>query len=167
MFYWLLGDHNPNELYDSSVQKRLEGTCNWFLGRSTFLHWLSPDSVVDRAKLLWVNGPAGFGKTILCARVIEHLMSTFEAPVAHFFFSSDFENGGNPLVAVRSWKSQIIRLDEAAFDLVRRSRDAQQDRVATRVEIVRLFREVVLAASGCILILDGLDECSASCGMNF
>ncbi|RYP93534.1 hypothetical protein DL770_000418 [Monosporascus sp. CRB-9-2] len=114
---WLLGRYSPNDLYDDVTQKRLDGTCEWMLHRPTFLHWLSPAFPAKTAKLLWISGPAGFGKTILCAPVIEHLQSVLPKPVAHFFFSSDFESRGDPYVAVRSWISQVVSQDADAFDL--------------------------------------------------
>ncbi|KAH7151968.1 ankyrin-1 [Dactylonectria estremocensis] len=126
-----------------------------------FLHWLSPDFPAGTAKLLWINGPAGFGKTILCARVVEHLSSTLETPVAHFFFSSDFESRGDPFAAIRSWISQVMSRDQGAFDLVRGRWEAQQEQIATRADVVKLFRELVRAVPGCTLVLDGLDECTS------
>ncbi|KAH7123389.1 hypothetical protein B0J13DRAFT_531505 [Dactylonectria estremocensis] len=158
---WLLGRHSANELYDDSIQKRLDGTCDWILDQPAFLHWLSPDFPAGTAKLLWIYGPAGFGKTILCARVVEHLSSTLATPVAHFFFSPDFESRGDPFAAIRSWISQVMSRDQGAFDLVRGRWEAQQEQVATRADVVKLFRELVRAVPGCTLVLDGLDECTS------
>ncbi|RYP23453.1 hypothetical protein DL767_008810 [Monosporascus sp. MG133] len=158
---WLLGRYSPNELYDDLIQKRLDDTCDWILRRPLFLRWLSPDFPAGTAKLLWINGPAGFGKTILCARVTQHLSSTLVMPVAHFFFSSDFESRGDPFVAIRSWISQVMSRDPGAFDLVRERWEAQQERVATRASVVKLFRELVRAVPGCTFVVDGLDECTS------
>ncbi|RYP08950.1 hypothetical protein DL764_001561 [Monosporascus ibericus] len=157
---WALrGPYSPNGLYDDLIQKGLDDTCDWILRRPSFLRWLSPDFPAGTAKLLWINGPAGFGKTILCARVIEHLSSTLVMPVAHFFFSSDFESRGDPFVAIRSCISQVVSRDPGAFDLVREKWLAQQERVATRASVVQLFRELVRAVPGCTFVVDGLDEC--------
>ncbi|KAM5342882.1 hypothetical protein ACJ41O_013848 [Fusarium nematophilum] len=81
-------------------------------------NWLNQEFPAG-AKLLWINGPAGFGKTILCAHVVEHLSSTLETPVAYFFFSSDLESREDPFVAVRSWVSQVVSQHEGAFEHVR------------------------------------------------
>ncbi|KAH7124486.1 ankyrin-1, partial [Dactylonectria macrodidyma] len=113
------------------------------------------------AKLLWIHGPAGFGKTILCARVIEHLSTTLATPVAYFFFSSDFESRGDPFTAIRSWISQVMSSDAGAFDLVRQRWEDQQEQVATRATVVKLFRDLLLAIPGCTFVLDGLDECTS------
>ncbi|KAH7124619.1 prion-inhibition and propagation-domain-containing protein [Dactylonectria macrodidyma] len=157
---WLLGRHSANELYDDSIQKRLDGTCDWILDQPAFLRWLSHDFPKGTAKLLWIHGPAGFGKTILCARVVEHLSSTLETPVAHLFFSSDFESRKDPFVAIRSWISQIVSRHADAFGLVRQRWEAEQDQVATRATVVKLVRELLQAVPGCTLVADGLDECT-------
>jgi Ni2+-binding GTPase involved in maturation of urease and hydrogenase len=83
-----------------------------------FQHWLSTEFSAG-PKLLWVNGPAGFGKSILCAHVVEHLSSTLDTPVAHFFFTSDNESREDPFLALRLWISQIVSRHEGAFEHVR------------------------------------------------
>ncbi|RYO99304.1 hypothetical protein DL763_001583 [Monosporascus cannonballus] len=158
---WLLGRYFPNERYDDSRKKKLPGTCDWILERPAFLRWISPDFPVETAKLLWINGPAGFGKTILCARVTEQLSSTLATPVAHFFFSSDFESRGDPFMAIRSWISQVVSRDTGAFDLVRERWEAQEEQVATRATVVKLFQDILRGVPGCTLVVDGLDECTS------
>ncbi|KAF2469631.1 ankyrin-1, partial [Lindgomyces ingoldianus] len=113
---------------------------------------------VGTAKFLWINGPAGFGKTILCARVIEHLSCTLKEPLAHFFFSSDFDSHGDLYVAVRSWIFQLIS-HQRAFEVVYEKWGAQYGQKATRATIVKIFREITQAIPKCTFILDGLDEC--------
>ncbi|KAK7402477.1 hypothetical protein QQX98_011778 [Neonectria punicea] len=125
-----LGRWSPDERYDDSVQKRLVGTCDWIFHRPAFQNWVNQEFSAG-AKLLWINGPAGFGKTILCAHVVEHLSSALEAPVAHFFFSSDLESREDPFVAVRSWISQVASQHKGAFEYVRQKWEADSDPVAT------------------------------------
>lgn len=161
---WLLGRHIPNELYDYAVQKRLNGTCGWILKHISFLDWASPGFPAGSAKLLWINGPAGFGKTVLCARVVEYLSSTHDTPTAHFFFSSDFESRKDPFAAVRSWLAQLLPRP-AAFKLVRAKWEAQDAPIATRADIVRLLQEVAHAIPGCTFVIDGLDECDDARGL--
>ncbi|KAH7108724.1 hypothetical protein B0J13DRAFT_579584, partial [Dactylonectria estremocensis] len=132
----------------------------WILDQPTFLRWLSLDVPAGTAKLLWINGPARFGKTILCARVVEHLSSTLERPVAHLFFSSDFESRKDPFVAMRSWISQILSRHADAFGLACQRWEAEQGQVATPATVVKLIRELLQAVPGCTLVADGLDECT-------
>ncbi|KAL6406010.1 hypothetical protein AUP68_10568 [Ilyonectria robusta] len=141
------------------TEKRLVGTCDWIFHRPAFQNWLDQEFPAG-AKLLWINGPAGFGKTILCAHVVEHLSSTLKTPVAHFFFSSDLESREDPLVAVRSWTSQVVSQHEGAFEHVRQKWEADSDPVATRANAVMLFTQLLRVVPGCTFIVDGLDECT-------
>lgn len=55
--------------------------------------------------LLWINGPAGYGKTFLTARIIQHLTNETTAPVASFFFFANLEDRADPFIIARSWVS--------------------------------------------------------------
>ncbi|KAH6959932.1 prion-inhibition and propagation-domain-containing protein [Ilyonectria sp. MPI-CAGE-AT-0026] len=156
-----LGHRSPNEHYYDSVQKRLVGTYDWILNRPAFLHWLSPAfSAGANAKLLWINGPAGFGKTILCARVVEHLFSALETPVAHVFFSCGLKSREDPFVAIQSWISQVVSRHEGAFEHVRQRWEADLDPVATHATAITLFTQLLHVVPGCTFVADGLDECT-------
>ncbi|KAJ0132111.1 hypothetical protein HZ326_24798 [Fusarium oxysporum f. sp. albedinis] len=149
-----------NERYYDSLEKRLIGTCNWILDRPVFQHWLSTEFSAG-PKLLWVNGPAGFGKTILCAHVVEYLSSTLDTPVAHFFFTSDHESREDPFLALRLWISQIVSRHEGAFEHVRQKWESDSDPVATRSTVISLFTQLLHDIHGCTFVADGLDECTS------
>jgi hypothetical protein len=154
-----LGHCSTNERYQDSLQERVDGTCNWILDRSSFQKWLSHGASVG-PKLLWINGPAGFGKTILCAHITEHLLSSLGTPVVHFFFSSDSDSRKDPYMALRSWISQIVSRHEIAFEHVRQRLDSTSNPLATRATIITLFRQLLYVIPGCTFIADGLDECT-------
>ncbi|KAM5347269.1 hypothetical protein ACJ41O_010274 [Fusarium nematophilum] len=157
--YSWLGPSSPNERYHDSIEKKLEGTCDWISDRAEFQSWLDPE-FPRGAKILWINGPAGFGKTILCARLIERLLSSFETPVAHFFFSSELENREDPFQAVRSWISQVISQNDDAFEQVRRVWEQDADLVCSRATAFSLFTQLLHVIPNCTFIADGLDECT-------
>jgi SpoVK/Ycf46/Vps4 family AAA+-type ATPase len=90
-------------MYDDFVCRRLDGTCGWIFDRSEFLQWQSFTS--ENAKLLWVNGPPGYGKTILCARIVQYLLANSDASLAYFFFSSELESRADPFIVMKSWIS--------------------------------------------------------------
>ncbi|OAQ89061.1 ankyrin repeat domain-containing protein 52 [Purpureocillium lilacinum] len=154
-----LGQRPPNERYHDSLQQRVNNTCNWILERPAFRHWLATDACVG-PKLLWINGAAGFGKTILCAHVVEHLMSKLDTPVAQFFFTSDSEGRDDPYLALRSWVSQIVSHHESAYEHVRKRWESDSDPLATRATIITVFKELLDVVAGCTFVADGLDECA-------
>ncbi|KAK2601957.1 hypothetical protein QQS21_004470 [Conoideocrella luteorostrata] len=156
---WLRGKHSPNDVYEVSKQNRLMGTCDWILTRAEFQNWVSNDFEPRASKLLWVNGPAGFGKTILCSRILEHLRSNLRTPVAHFFFSSDFESREDPFAAIQSWISQLMSTS-AALAIVRK-KWALSFQPPTRSILIELFQELVHSIPHCTFVVDGLDECAS------
>ncbi|KAJ6160634.1 hypothetical protein N7470_004030 [Penicillium chermesinum] len=158
---WLLGNRTLNELYEISVDKRVKGTCDWVFDRAWFKNWASPDFSSELAKILWINGPAGFGKSILCARVIEELSLSWKSPVAYFFFSSDFESRRDPFVAIRSWLSQLMS-NETAFSLAHEREVASPGQRASRSDTVKLLHDIVTKIPLCTFVIDGLDECGWS-----
>ncbi|KAL6858187.1 hypothetical protein ACO1O0_005643 [Amphichorda felina] len=159
---WLLGRSLSNEIYESAVEKRLSGTCDWILERSIYANWTSSwvESSENKPKLLWIYGPAGFGKTMLCSRVVQHLSSTLTAPVAYFFLSADFQSRSDPYMAIRSWLSQLVAVDQAALELASHTWMTEENREASRRTVLKLLAEVVQKRPDCVLILDGLDECA-------
>ncbi|KAH8879064.1 hypothetical protein GQ53DRAFT_856395 [Thozetella sp. PMI_491] len=157
---WNAGRHSSRELYEDSLQKRLDGTCEWVLGRPEFRAWLAPGSSTGEARLLWIHGSAGFGKTVLCARVIEYLLAALETPVSYFFVSSNSASREDPFLAIRSWITQIISHNQVAFQSAYETFQGQEELTATRATIAKLFRDIVQVVPCCTFVLDGLDECS-------
>ncbi|KFA79117.1 hypothetical protein S40288_09964 [Stachybotrys chartarum IBT 40288] len=129
---WLMGSHRLNEQYDESRA---------------------------RAKLLWIHGQPGFGKTILCASLVERLSSIIEGPIAYFFFSSDHKSRNDPYMAMRSWVFQLASHPDA-FAAIHQTWEATQDHIAPRSTVVQLLYEVLQAIPEYTLIINGIDECT-------
>ena len=106
-----------NHLYDNFVERRLDGTCDWIRSRPAFVDWISPEFPAGSAKMLWIHGPAGYGKTILCASIVQHLSAALDPKVAFFFFSSESGSRGDPFIVIRSWISQVVSRNQDAFEL--------------------------------------------------
>ncbi|KAL5349551.1 hypothetical protein ACLOAV_005846 [Pseudogymnoascus australis] len=155
-----LGATWTNGLYDNFTRSRLDGTCDWILSNPSFLEWVSSEFPLDSAKVLWVNGPAGYGKTTLCARVVEHLSTILKSPLAYYFFSADFESRGDPFIVIRSWIAQLVACNRTAFEIVHEEWQAKDGHVASRTTIMNLFKLIVGSVPNCTFVLDGLDECA-------
>ncbi|CZR48711.1 uncharacterized protein FPRO_03968 [Fusarium proliferatum ET1] len=146
-----------NDVFNDSNDKRVEKTCEWILHRDEFLEWQKPSS---SSKLLWIKGPAGFGKTVLCARIVQELERTAQEPIAYFFLSSRYAGRDDPFSAIRAWLTILIQRSSLARDIVATVRLSQHEPMASQATILRAFREVIVGAPGCVLVLDGLDECT-------
>ncbi|OAA59296.1 Ankyrin repeat-containing domain protein [Cordyceps fumosorosea ARSEF 2679] len=154
---WLLGRHTPNEIFETALKRKQESTCQWILNRKEFLKWVSSDDLV--AKFLWINGPAAFGKTILCSALITHLQSTLKTPVAFYFFSSDdLESRRDPFSALRLWLVQLLSND-TIFYALRGRFESSQGQAASTGDVISAFKDAVQMFPECIFVMDGLDEC--------
>lgn len=154
--YSWLGVPSSSDKYQDSLDERVEDTCGWIFDRDEYKNWVSRDDS-SSPNLLWINGPAGFGKTILCAHIAQHLSKVLTTPVAYFFFTS---NQDTPYLALRSWIHQLADAREDAFECVRQAREVYPTETASRRNVLDMFSAVVEAVPGCTLIADGLDECS-------
>ena len=154
-----LGASWTNDVYDDYARRRLDGTCDWILSQHAFLDWLSSDFPSGTAKVLWINGPAGHGKTILCARVVQYLLAAFESPLAYYFCSSDLEIRRDPIGIIRSWVSQIVSSNRDAFEWASEKWETKDGRRASQTDITDLFQLIVQNITNCIFVADGLDEC--------
>ncbi|PNP86531.1 hypothetical protein FNYG_00233 [Fusarium nygamai] len=152
-----LGAPPPNDVFSDSNDKRVEETCEWILHRDEFLEWQKP---APSSKLLWIKGPAGFGKTVLCARIVQELERTTQDRVAYFFLSSRYDGRDDPFSVIRAWVTVMIQRSPAARDIVTKARLLQHEPRASQATILQAFREVIVDVPGWILILDGLDECT-------
>ncbi|KAF5247348.1 hypothetical protein FANTH_6439 [Fusarium anthophilum] len=152
-----LGAPPPNDIFSDSNDKRVEETCEWMLHRDEFLEWQKPAS---SSKLLWIKGPAGFGKTVLCARIVQELEKTAQGLLAYFFLSSRYDGRDDPFSTIRAWLTMIIQRSPAARDIVTKIRLTQHEPLANQATILQAFREAIVGVPGWILVLDGLDECT-------
>ncbi|KAI9792435.1 MAG: hypothetical protein M1816_002319 [Peltula sp. TS41687] len=155
-----LGATRTDQFYDECLLARLPGTCDWILGNSAYLNWVSSDFPSDTAKYLWIHGPAGYGKTVLCAKLIQHLTTTSTSPLAFFFFSSDLDTRGDPLATVRSWILQAIVSNQSAFQLALQYSKARKGSSASRNDIWGLFGSIISCIPNYTFVVDGLDECT-------
>lgn len=157
---WLCASFT-NATYVDSIQKRLPDTCDWILNRDEFRIWESPNFTLGRAKVLWINGPPGYGKTVLSARVVQHLKARDRFILASFFFSADLKDRADPFVVIRSWISQVISQSQDAFDLAYEKFEIHRGQLTSSSEVAELFKQIVHRVPNCTFIVDGLDECSS------
>lgn len=117
--------------------------------------------MLGRAKVLWINGPAGYGKTVLSARVVQHLKAQAQFILASYFFSADLKERADPFIVIRSWISQVISQSQDAFDLAYEKFEIHGGQPTSSSEVMELFQEMVQRVPNCTFVVDGLDECSS------
>lgn len=148
------------ETYQRALATRHEGTCDWMLQKTEFEEWISPTSEIGKAKLLWIHGGPGFGKTILSARLVDYLITHTTMPVVYFFCVADEEGRREPYAILRSWIDQLVQCNTDALDIAFAALKPNEIREPTTAELWKIFRTLARTIQ-CVFAIDGFDECTA------
>jgi ankyrin repeat protein len=149
-----------DDIFSSASTARSTDTCNWMLERETFKRWIkTPGSSEKKTKLLWIHAGPGFGKTVLCARLIQRLQETKSVPVAYFFVISDDKSRRDPAAILRSWIFQIATSSETALQKIDTCCKTKTKSNPLVQEIWELFRDMIKQKRYCFVV-DGYDECT-------
>ncbi|OAL75631.1 hypothetical protein A7D00_1230 [Trichophyton violaceum] len=145
--------------YERHLSACLDGTCNWITTEPAYKTWESDYFPRETAKFLWICGPAGSGKSVLCAKIIQQFTEKSSHLLAYFFSTSHVQAGGHPDGVVRSWVSQATRHDERNLELVQQAMDhVETGRRASQAEVWKLFKAIASDTTPFTFVLDGLDE---------
>ena len=147
-----------DDQYEKFITSCLDETCHWILSHPAYTTWESKDFDDGGAKLLWINGPAGFGKTILSAWLIRHVREILDGPLAYCFSSSHARRIDELDGIARTWITQLIRKDKALLDLAHQICQRRNTRRASRDDVWTLLKEIATHIQSCVLVLNGLDE---------
>ncbi|KAL9630198.1 MAG: hypothetical protein Q9164_006540, partial [Protoblastenia rupestris] len=154
---WLDALKNDDE-HRKHVSLHLDGTCRWVSAHPAYVSWESNNSLDVGARFLWIHGPAGFGKTVLSAWLIQYLKETSELPLAYCFSSSHAQGTDQFDSVVRTWITHLAQGNMDVLRLCQSVRRKQDARRASRDDIWNLLKEISTQVQSCILVLDGLDE---------
>ncbi|TGO19455.1 hypothetical protein BTUL_0004g00930 [Botrytis tulipae] len=154
--------------------ERLEGSCEWLLNSADYIQWKDSSA----SSILWLNGIAGCGKSVLTSAVIESLgqesssMGT-AAPVAYFYCSRNTAEPerANPEEVLRSILEQVssntaelpIRkpVVEVYQNLKKENRGlTPQERLSLDETTEVLLK--ILQVDPFYVVIDALDECDPS-----
>ncbi|XDG01770.1 hypothetical protein ABKA04_001385 [Annulohypoxylon sp. FPYF3050] len=160
-----------NPVYTDEARKtilkfRHDSTCDWILQNSKFLEWSKRDKNVTRT--FWLYGPPGFGKSVLCARIVDYMenKSDIYGKVYSFFCSAEKVSWQQPYAILKSWIGQLISHSEDAAKAAMENQDLRErinrgDDVEDEDQdgLWPLFREIIERTPSCTLVIDGYDEC--------
>ena len=126
------------ETFQKAQMVRHEKTCNWIFLRPEFQDWASTSNANVRPKMLWIHSGPGFGKTVLCAKIISHMIGK-KVPLVYFFCVADDETKRQPYAILRSWIDQLIHNNDDASKIVYDIYKSIETRPPTPAELWRLF----------------------------
>ena len=127
------------ETFQKAQMDRHEKTCNWIFDRPEFQAWESVTDGIAKPKILWIHSGPGFGKTVLCAKIIGHKIEE-SVPLVYFFCVADEETKRQPYAILRSWIDQLTQTNEDALEFAYDVYKSIETRRPTPVELWRLFK---------------------------
>ena len=147
------------EDYHTAKVARQTGTCDWILQREEFQGWLNSEDSSDVTRILWFHGKPGTGKTILSARMTEHLLEDRSRLFAFFFcyYGNDLKRDCNSII--KAWIAQIVKKDSDACSIAIAVHREKESGFANRFEIWQIFRRINALARTQYYLVDGFDEC--------
>ncbi|MCJ1405107.1 hypothetical protein MMC11_008333 [Xylographa trunciseda] len=149
------------DTYQNAIETRLAHTGNWIFERTPFQQWSAPKKVLPASsKLLWIHGGPGFGRTILCATILESLGLDKTRKLASYFCSSEHEERRDPLAILRSWIAQLIQSNDKALRVTLELYKVNMTQPPTAAELWKILR-LIISLLPSTLVIDGFDECSA------
>lgn len=126
------------ETFQKAQMVRHEKTCNWIFARHEFQEWKSRTDAIAKPKILWIHSGPGFGKTVLCAKIISYLIES-DVPLVYFFCVADEESKRQPYAILRSWIDQLMHDNSHALDIAYDVYKSIETRPPTPTELWRLF----------------------------
>ena len=147
------------EDYNRALSARLQGTCTWVIQREAIASWKLPDPESTITKFLWIHGLPGFGKTVLCAMLIEYLRRETEDPVVYFFCSLEGNYNQDPQAILRSWVAQLVLHSPDIYPQAVDHFRAKHARTATEPELWSLLQVLSFHLRSCYFVVDGFELC--------
>ena len=142
-------------------QRRVPGTCKWFLENPTFLNWLARDTV----SLLWVTADPGCGKSVLAKALIDEgflNIGRTKPTLCYFFFKDDDESRQSGADALSAILHQLFvqkpALIKYAMPRYMKHRKSFAKIFSSLWEVLEDFTDTSEIGTT-ICILDALDEC--------
>jgi hypothetical protein len=149
---------DPWENHHTARKQHEPETGAWLLQGETYQTWKAG---LDNRHHLWLHGPAGSGKTILCSTAIQDVQAYCDdrtnvgQAIFYFTFSDQtkrtFENLVRSIVAQLGHREPGLSLLRQAYE--RPGRTIGMD------ELYRILTTIVKSYDQIYLHLDGLDEC--------
>ena len=132
---------STTETFQKAQMVRHEETCNWIFDRADFQDWMSTTNAINKSKILWIYSGPGFGKTVLCAKILDHMIENKISLVLYFCVTDD-EAKRQPYAILRSWIDQLIHDNEDALKITYEMYKAIETRPPTPTEPWRLFNTI-------------------------
>ncbi|KAL2269347.1 hypothetical protein VTJ83DRAFT_1531 [Remersonia thermophila] len=158
----------------SISDKQLPGTCSWLTEHPIFSMWLSQSAEemssnaqttlrTERPRFLWVHGPPGSGKSVICGHVIRSLQEG-NLDCSYYFLKHGNTDASSLSAALRSLAFQMASFNfdirKAVLAMAENSGNINHNdhhKIWNDIFINRVFKTTF--SSPQFWVIDALDEC--------
>lgn len=144
-------DHN------AACAKKHPGTGMWLVKSDQFSRWLTEGN-----SILWLNGFAGSGKSVLCSTAIQfafrHRRSDPNVGIAFFYFSFNDKSKQDESAMLRALLLQLSCQPKDDYADLTRLHDSHQAGVPPSLVLIDHLRRLIESFHDVYIILDALDE---------
>ncbi|RMZ91727.1 hypothetical protein DV736_g1067, partial [Chaetothyriales sp. CBS 134916] len=154
--------YDPDTAHQRALRLHCDDTCSWIQQEEAFQQWLNS----MKHSGLWLNGLAGYGKTVMTSFVIQNLVDCLDlerVAIAYYYFdASDSES-----LSLRTFLASIVRQFCARLpslpERIVKEYDAQQARYGSSrqlgmEELASILDDLLSAQPSNIIVVDGIDE---------
>ncbi|KAF1913123.1 hypothetical protein BDU57DRAFT_559256 [Ampelomyces quisqualis] len=162
-----LSQTNPAAQQSDILRRRHKGTGQWFLDAPEFTAWLRGASA---SGALFCTGIPGAGKTMIAALAIEHLATSVRSDtvgVAWAYCSYKSQNEQTVGALLATLLQQLLQAaNPSGVQVVERLREKHTARgtMPHVDELLGTLQVLVAELSTTFIVIDAMDECSASDG---
>ncbi|KAK6833360.1 hypothetical protein PG987_008054 [Apiospora arundinis] len=151
---------SPEKDYTFFRDRWVPGTCAWLLSHETFASWVNDTH--DEPFVLWINGNAASGKSVLSSFVIDHLVH-LGLSCSYFFIRYNDLKKRSPSFILRSLASQIAHKIPAYASKIRQLEAAATELKTSHFRMIWqcLFKQTLFhleRKEPVYFVIDGLDE---------
>ncbi|KAI5790902.1 hypothetical protein FPQ18DRAFT_260493 [Pyronema domesticum] len=172
MLQWI-SPLNPQQRHQDIKSERLEGTGGWFLENPDFQKWCNSQNEESSMSIFACYGIPGAGKSIICSRVIDHLLETSldqqgqETCIAYFY--CDYRDGEQytpkniiggmlkQVLTTRSPSKPFTEINNIIHSLCKRQKNMRTE--LTLDETCQFLAQAMSYFAKVYLCIDALDEC--------
>lgn len=143
--------------HNTACEKKYPGTGMWLVKSSVFSRWLT-----EQNSILWLNGFAGCGKSVLCSTAIQfvlrHRGSDPSVGIAFFYFTFNDDSKRDESGMLRALLLQLSgQLQDGEVDLTRLHQSYKAG-IPPPLVLIEYLRRLIQRFHHVYIALDGLDE---------
>ena len=143
--------------HNAACEKKHPGTGMWLVRSAQFSRWLTEENSV-----IWVNGFAGSGKSVLCSTAIQHTLrhrrSDSGIGIAFFYFTFNDNSKQDESAMLRALLLQLSSQVQGGHTDLTRLRDSYNAGIPPSPILLDHLRHLIQKFHDVYIVLDALDE---------